>query len=437
MMKKVHIHGGVIVKIEIENIGKISEAQIELNGITVIAGENNSAKSTIGKVLYAVFNSFYGLEEQIYNDKLESITRIIGSGIETPRFLMQKNNEAFKFILNNADYYISHQGQLLSDIIDTLNRHEFKDLLHFVEDEKMLKHNVSEIIKKIIPVLEFSNERILKRVISTRMKAEFNEQINNIHFPDHEGFITLNIRNKDIKIKVKNNDVIELSNQFNLNTEVIYIDDPYVLDNLRNYPRYLIPRMTLKHREHLRVKLLKKSSNNVLDELLIEDQLKNIFDKLNEVCAGEMINYQGEYGYKTSKSKAILNIENISSGLKTFVIIKRLFQNGSLEYNGTIILDEPEIHLHPQWQLILAEVIVLLQKEFNMHILLNTHSPYFLRAIEVYAGNHGIADKCKYYLSKNENSHSTFQDVTMKTDLVYRKLASPLEQLQFERYKND
>ena len=50
-------------------------------------------------------------------------------------------------------------------------------------------------------------------------------------------------------------------------------------------------------------------------------------------------------------------------------------------------LDEPEIHLHPAWQVIFAELIVLIQKEFNMHILLNTHSPYFLNAIEIYAEN--------------------------------------------------
>ena len=46
------------MKLEIENIGKIREAEVELNGITVVAGANNSGKSTIGKVLYCVFNSF-------------------------------------------------------------------------------------------------------------------------------------------------------------------------------------------------------------------------------------------------------------------------------------------------------------------------------------------------------------------------------------------
>lgn len=73
--------------------------------------------------------------------------------------------------------------------------------------------------------------------------------------------------------------------------------------------------------------------------------------------------------------------------MKSFIIIKTLLQNGSIDENGIIILDEPEIHLHPEWQLKFAEIIVLLQKEFGLNILLNTHSPYFLNAIEVYSKN--------------------------------------------------
>lgn len=46
------------MQIKISNIGKIKEADVTINGITVIAGENNTGKSTVGKALYSIFNSF-------------------------------------------------------------------------------------------------------------------------------------------------------------------------------------------------------------------------------------------------------------------------------------------------------------------------------------------------------------------------------------------
>ena len=42
-----------------------------------------------------------------------------------------------------------------------------------------------------------------------------------------------------------------------------------------------------------------------------------------------------------------------------------------------MILDEPEIHLHPEWQLAYAELIVLLEKKFDLSIVVTTHSRDF------------------------------------------------------------
>jgi len=194
--------------------------------------------------------------------------------------------------------------------------------------------------------------------------------------------------------------------------------------------------------KHHRIDLLNKLFDNqrqvnVVDEIVANNKFKKIYEKINSICSGNMVETKlAGRGYRTENNK-VLNIENLSTGLKTFVILKTLLTNGILEYNGTIILDEPEIHLHPEWQLLFAEIIVLIQKEFNMHILVNTHSPYFLNAIEVYSVKHGISEKCKYYLASLEDECATLTDVTEKIDVIYRKLARPLQNLEDERYQND
>jgi predicted ATPase len=42
------------MKLTIKNIGVIKEADIELSGLTVIAGENDSGKSTVGKLMFSI-----------------------------------------------------------------------------------------------------------------------------------------------------------------------------------------------------------------------------------------------------------------------------------------------------------------------------------------------------------------------------------------------
>ena len=90
----------------------------------------------------------------------------------------------------------------------------------------------------------------------------------------------------------------------------------------------------------------------------------------------------------------------------------------------------PEIHLPPKWQLLYAEIIVLLQKEFNIYILITTHSPYFLEAIEMYSKLHDMQEKTNYYLPDIENKYSVFKLVNDSIEDIYNIMAQPIEKLE-------
>ena len=68
-----------IMRLELENVGKISSANIKLDGITVIAGENNTGKSTIGKMLFWVVSASHRIEEQIKEERVKSVSRVLSS----------------------------------------------------------------------------------------------------------------------------------------------------------------------------------------------------------------------------------------------------------------------------------------------------------------------------------------------------------------------
>ena len=65
------------MKLYLENIGKISKTDIEIDGIAVIAGENNTGKSTVAKSLFSVISSFYDIDKKIEADRLESLDEIL------------------------------------------------------------------------------------------------------------------------------------------------------------------------------------------------------------------------------------------------------------------------------------------------------------------------------------------------------------------------
>lgn len=89
-----------------------------------------------------------------------------------------------------------------------------------------------------------------------------------------------------------------------------------------------------------------------------------------------------------------------------------MIENGAVQEKDVLIFDEPEIHLHPQWQIVYAELIVLLQKHFDLSIIVATHSPYFLDAIDLYSVKYGINSKVNYYLSSMENNYVNMELVT-------------------------
>lgn len=130
-----------------------------------------------------------------------------------------------------------------------------------------------------------------------------------------------------------------------------------------------------------------------------------------------------------------VSFHGLSTGLKSFVILKMLLEKGILEEEDVLILDEPEIHLHPQWQVVYAELIVLLQKHFSLKILVTTHSPYFLDAINLFSIKYQIDNSVNYYLAKNENNAAIIQSVTGNINKIYESMVTPVQQLENLRYE--
>lgn len=415
----------------IRNVGKLKEADVEINGITVITGENDTGKSTVGKVLWSVFNSFFEIKKQIRTDKISSILeelRRVSSIQDIRNNLVHSSIVEYDLDLNDFLKQLEKKLEVLNDVrgLDDESKDELKD---------ELKDTLEKIKKRI----NLSDDEIMKKITQINFNKEFNSQINNLNFLE-EGNIDLKIKNKNINLIISN-DKIQIKDFFSLYENVMLLDNPRIIDNLAENiilsANKIFSIIENLHNSKFISMLRNDKSSTATDNILNEEILSKIEEKLNKIVDGKFLKKDfGVYFYRNKSGKEI-NIKNLSTGFKVFSIIKLFIQNNQLSENGTIILDEPEIHLHPEWQLKFAELIVLLQKEFSMHILLTTHSPYFVSAIEVFSEKYKIDDKCKYYVAENKGNSGVIKDITGNTNIIFKKMARPFQDLENIRYTYD
>ena len=416
------------MKLSIRNVGKLKEADVEINGITVIAGENNTGKSTIGKVLFSIFQSLYKLDDQIIREKRNTI----------------KHNLELLYVHATGSFFNNVEfKEIIDEILIEGSKYDIEILknkiLEFISNnsEKTKNEIPEEPVKRIFDLLKIPKKSFVLAILNRNFSNEFNNQITNI-YTELVGNIKLKIQGKESLLSIENNIIKEIKNEHFLNTEIVYIDDPFILDDLtdelfvRNAIKNTDYNTIYNHKNYLKYKLIQKKGS-LVDEIILNSKLEKFYLKLNELFEGDIIlSNRGNYVYRRKNKGNELNLINLSAGLKSFAVLKMLFINNTLQQNGTIILDEPEIHLHPEWQIKFAELIVLLQKEFKMHILLTTHSPYFLKAIQVYSKKYKISNKCKYYMSELDGEQAILVDKTNKTDDLFYKLAISFENLMNE-----
>ena len=420
------------MRLHLENIAKIKEADVQLDGITVIAGENDTGKSTIGKSLYAIFNSFWHVEQSIQEVRISRIrerVRILLLGeYDTARINF---DEFWDCIEKDPEKYLSE-----------LHWEEMAGLLERCAEFYPLENKgvgigqelAVRIIRETKARRMLSTKDILREILQNYMSTEFHGQINCLTSPNEEGVVELVVRGRNIRALFRDNKIEGLSEMFSLDTQAMYLDDPFVMDGLGMFRRYpLRERRSFAHGIHLKKCLLGNETRDeveaVVEEMVTDQRLQRILEKIRSVCDGEISLGTNSSFYVRPKAVRV-RLQNLSAGMKSFLVLERLLQNGCLEEKGVLILDEPEVHLHPAWQVVYAEIIVLLQKEYGMHILLATHSPYFLRAIEVFAEMHGITQQCRYYLATSQDEVAIVRDVTSEPNRIYEKLLRPFEHLE-------
>jgi len=195
-------------------------------------------------------------------------------------------------------------------------------------------------------------------------------------------------------------------------SNAIFIDTPSILDifsyikasmmfinehrldiNLPYYKTDLIFKLSQDKyydKNSQKIPKLKSSSKNRL-----------IYNKIRDLIDGEVVydEFKGDIFFKKSSlDNRLFKMEETSSGIKMFGLLQILILNGEIREDTILILDEPEAHLHPKWQLQYSKILIKLI-ENGVKVLLTSHNLHMIKAIKKFSYLNDLEDLTNFYLA--------------------------------------
>jgi predicted ATPase len=401
--------------VEIENIGLFEYAKANMAGLTVLAGVNDTGKSTLGKVVFSVIYGLkeYKVEQEAHQEK--QVSKII----EELFFLIRRNGPNTEFMLKPftpKDFIHAIKQDSTAAIhkrIHFIEQHRDDDNLFNIALKQL--NNLQEILK------DKTEKELMMTSVNQALNSEFESQINSL-FNDKPSKITFSsdIGKPLVTIDLQGNKVLDLTIEEELfYSNVTLIDSPIViqLSHLINTSAAMVP----LHWRDLNKKLVSS---------------KYQFDTQENPLLAELIGGQVEYNEdmntfsynrKVNHQSFDVRAINVASGIKSLSILNLLISSGQISISSFLIIDEPEVNLHPQWQIEYAKVISSLAAQ-GVTILVTTHSPYIIEALKTYEQMDGL--KADFLLSqKSEVGIATIENHTNDVAGIINSLAAPLDQL--------
>ena len=385
------------MKISVQNFGIISDAAVEIKGISLIAGPNDSGKSTIGKIFYSLIRGLNPDEDIFISEKNDSIRRFYQNILKILRD--NKDIDISIYQTNRInDEWISKIESLAENFVGTQKKQLIR-YCKFIKYQNDLEFNSIENKNFEIDdyfLIEFNDD----------IQPIFNEEkITSIFIEDLEGTATLQY---NFNSELNKNINIFFNNSF-------FIESPSLIDKSLQDSILYEKRFSRDKKSHLKFALANES-NFILDD---ENQINEI-DKINKIIS-EIINgrivvddFQGVLYEKNGQE---INIDNVALGIKGFGLIQLLLKNHQLNSRTLLIIDEPEIHLHPNWQVLYAEILVLISKKLEIPILLTSHSPYFIEALKVFSEKYEYEEKTNFYFSQKSKDNLTAKIIDVSNDI--------------------
>ena len=448
--------------VKIQNLGKLDDAEIRIDRFTVFAGPNNSGKSFVSKTVYSVIKAlsenflnnyflrlinnldsdlfwslrygFFEEEDSAFEQEFQENVQQLASFISECRFRsLAEVNEVVPAIVARIDTLINIGKNLTNNMdsaIDSaIDSEDIEDLDSLLSSLRELRNDIDGV----------SGEVIFERARSLELEQKFIDNFQVSKFSQ-----LLRVENKPFVLDIDSIGRIKFSEgklesdlhdiwlrKLHRFSTILYFESPIYLKLMKVLERVpRIPRFMRRRRPVSQIPGYFHDLVNTLEfEYTGDIAFPELYEKLTsgDIMGGRLIIGKDRSIYYQENGRRF-SLPITATGVANLGMLALLIERKALDTDSMIFIDEPEAHLHPAWQVFMAESLFELARQ-GVHVVIATHSIDILKWLEVHVKKN---PRDKDFIALNQFPSPTIEsnyDFEEKLSSIKHKLSEPFANL--------
>ena len=444
------------MKLTINNFGPLNDAPIQIGDFTVLAGPNNTGKSFVSKSLYSLFDAINANHALVAFEAMTQPLEILLSFLEETRYMSEKpslsalvkeNNrllESLSADLSKTEGEIDKIREIqprLTAAIDRLvdNYSTLREMLKKQEDHfSAIPQDFLGRLKEI-----FSNPEF---VISLGLYAKVTQNIReNFQVPDPSHLkkektspLSLQVEeigeftDKEEKEEYIFNPYPGGIQKLQHHSRVLYLESPIywklkeALESLRLNPRFSSSRKQMNGVPGYFYGLVSALRTSYPHNAIFQD----LHEQLAQAIGGKIVISDNNELLFQENDKSF-PLSQVATGVANLGFLGLLIEKRILDRGTFLFIDEPEAHLHPAWQVIMAKILFELARQ-GVKVVIATHSVDIIQWLEVHIKKHPDDEKRVALNKFPVNNSDTDEDFEIRIAKISEELTKPFSDLYIE-----
>ncbi len=401
-----------INRLNVENLGPINKASIDFGDVTIIIGSQNTGKTYLTIMIYMLEKLVKDLMDEVIKYVLVKLVKDLDEAIKHGGSLKEtgilkehelefsavntagkKSTRRIKFIKINSDTIIEYLKRN-KEILNTILSNRLSDINDYflIEPAQLIKKGNNEC--KIEATFNINSNKLLKislTISATKVVSEIEPDFDGMH-TYYTGILLSQLNPLYIPVLHSSLDPLYIPVE---RLVIIPIFFQFMNMVLSLYSSRIIKNPLLRRSLHDYIQSLNdiKTMSSYSKKPI---SIKSKFGKYKIMQTGEIL-------YIDKKGVEVPIYSSSSGASQVSGIILPLWYNSRLDnrnkYN-LVIIEEPEINLHADSQLLIAEYIANNSKDAQ--IVLTTHSEYVLTKLAHLFADGKIRDLKAYYTDPDD-----------------------------------